>query len=688
MDYLKGISDGVLKWPYPIKYGEARHIYVDVLVIGCGTAGASAGVAAARRGLKVAAVDKAPMKHSGNAGAGMDHWNMPIDTPSNPFTPEELAEKYGTFFGGKKHGAEFYIAMKGSWEALMELADLGMPIFDEDGDFTGQPALDEKTGVLKAFDYSKVSTVRLRGGQYIKTSLFDGLRKFGAEIYERIMMTCLLTEGGKQGARVVGAVGFSLETGEAYVFHCKSVIIGSGGVSSAWCFSTEISGSSYFWDPNETGEGIIMALNAGAKISGFQGGGKVGGRNPMAWPNFGVGNGGNTWYPCTVVDNTGKKIPWFSKYTKEEITDFKDLMFRPMSKPPKYGDREDAMLDPEIPEKIRSGEYQLPFWADLSDVPENERRLIWGVMLGNEGKCRYAVYDYYTRSGYNPDTDLLMAPIGQPDSFKGGPGHRAEPDTMKLWRSEQFSRGDIVTDWNLMSNVKGLYAVGTTCGMEGCSYACSTGFYAGNRAAEYSAKTSQGEIDQKQLENELERIWAPVTRVNDPDAYVTWKEMWGGTTRVMQTCCGEWKDTHVLEFGLMWLEDIKKNEMTQMYARNPHELGRVLECQTRMRSSEMFMRAAIAKINKDIEVCGEKDPKEKTFDFMYNYFEDGEFKTEFPEDKYWLRAPFAEGYLENYKAHRADEAKFFGEAGSKAEAEAARSMAEVARLSNIGREMA
>lgn len=669
MDYLKSLSDGVLKWPYPILYGKVRHITVDVLVIGCGTAGASAGVAAAKRGLKVAAVDKAPIKHSGNAGTGMDHWNMAIENPSNPFTAEELAQK-STFMCGKKHGPEFYIALKGSWEALMNLAELGMPIYDEDGDFTGQPALDEATGVLKAFDYSKVTTVRLRGGQYIKTTLFEGLRKYGAEIYERIMMTCLLTEGGKQGARVVGAVGFSLETGEAFVFHTKSVIIGSGGVSSAWCFSTEISGSSYFWDPNETGEGIIMALNAGAKISGFDGGGALGGRNPMGWPNFGVGNSGNTWYPCTLVDDNGKKVPWYSKNTGEEIKDFKDLMFRPLSKPPVYGDREDAMLDPHIPEKIRSGEYKLPFWADLSDVPENERRLIWGVMIGNEGKSRYGIYDYYTRCGFNPDRDLLWAPIGQPESLKGGPGHRAEPGMMKLWRSEQFSRGDVVTDWDLMSNVKGLYAVGATCGMEGCSYACSTGFYAGNRAAEYSSKTPLGEVDENQLNTELERIWAPTKRVNDNDAYVTWKEMWGGTTRVMQTCCGEWKDTSVLEFGLFWLNSIKENEMQQMYARNPHELGRVLECQTRMRSSEMFMRAAIAKIEKDTEAWGSKEPpaglpagkgfgagKPASYDFMYNYFEDGTFRTEFKKDKYWLGGDNEEGYLENYNKHRADEGR-------------------------------
>ncbi len=234
---------------------------------------------------------------------------------------------------------------------------------------------------------------------------------------------------------------------------------------------------------------------------------------------------------------------------------------------------------------------------------------------------------------------------------------------MKLWRSEGFSRGDVVTDWNLMSTVPGLFAAGTTCGMEGCSYACSTGFYAGNRAAEYSAGVERGEIDQAQMDAELARIWAPVERFGSEDAYVSWKEMWGGTTRVMQSCCGEWKDKSVLEFGLFWLDSIARNEMNQTYARNPHELGRVLECATRMRSAEMFLRAAIGKFDKDLEVFGgypgtaHPPAGIKSYEFMFNYFENDEFKTVFKDDQYWLQKPNLPGYLENYERCRANEGK-------------------------------
>lgn len=40
----------------------------------------------------------------------------------------------------------------------------------------------------------------------------------------RIQITSLLTEGGKPGTRVVGAVGVNVRTGEFYVFKAKATI--------------------------------------------------------------------------------------------------------------------------------------------------------------------------------------------------------------------------------------------------------------------------------------------------------------------------------------------------------------------------------------------------------------------------------------------------------------------------------
>ena len=51
------------------------------------------------------------------------------------------------------------------------------------------------------------------------------MKRLGVRIYDRVMATSLLTEGGKQGARVVGATGLDTRTGEFYVFRAKAVIL-------------------------------------------------------------------------------------------------------------------------------------------------------------------------------------------------------------------------------------------------------------------------------------------------------------------------------------------------------------------------------------------------------------------------------------------------------------------------------
>jgi len=150
-----------------------------------------------------------------------------------------------------------------------------------------------------------------------------------------------------------------------------------------------------------------------------------------------------------------------------------------------------------------------------------------------------------------------------------------------------------------MTSVDGLFAAGSSSGLEGCSYACSSGFYAGNRAVEYGKKVSLGEVDEAQLDAEIKRVHAPVRRTGDPGAYVSWKELWGGSARVMQQCCGDFKTISILEHGLTWLDSIKKNEMQRTYARNPHELARVMEDETRITVSEMFLHACIIKIRTD-----------------------------------------------------------------------------------------
>ncbi|NTV91264.1 MAG: hypothetical protein HGA22_13045 [Clostridiales bacterium] len=129
---------------------------------------------------------------------------------------------------------------------------------------------------------------------------------------------------------------------------------------------------------------------------------------------------------------------------------------------------------------------------------------------------------------------------------------------------------------------------------------------------------------------------------------MSWKEIWAGTARAMQQTCSEYKTIPILEHGLTWLDSIKKYEMQLCYARNPHELARVLECETRITCSEVFLKACIAKIEAE-----EKGIDKDTY--VFNQLVDDKVVTTYKEHDYWLKGPNKSSYLENYKNCRAAE---------------------------------
>ena len=359
----------------------------------------------------------------------MDHWNNLLSYPESPMTPEENMEKGNT---RGRMGHRDYIAVKGTWDALMFLKDIGLPIEADLDDMQGS-AIDEKTRLYKAYNYKDLVAAKLRGGQYLKPVLYQEMKKQQVKFYERVMVNRLYTEGNKSGAPVTGASGISLETGEMFVFHAPTVILTCGYSCTIWTYNMEMTGNSWRWDPNEVGEGLAMAWQAGAEIDGMFRNGKQGNPSPFAWPRFGVGNPHNTWFPCTIVDNNGKEVPWedvdgniltsleqrnlptvTQEYCGSTISDV-------------YKHAKTAGLIHDLPERIRSGEFELPLWADLSGMPEAERRSIWGMMIGNEGKTRYTVFDLYTRLGFDPDRDMLMAPIMEPEGYNNGGWFHGNP---------------------------------------------------------------------------------------------------------------------------------------------------------------------------------------------------------------------------------------------------------------------
>ena len=643
-----------VEWPYTVQYGRETEVSADVLIIGGGIAGCHAAINAARRGARVAVVDKGPVIRSGSGGAGVDHWHAACTNPCSKVTPEEMMEAVQAFggYGTREYGNGItcYILCKESYDTLFDVEQMGVKVRDVDDEFAGAEFRDDETKLMFAYDYENKHCIRIQGAN-IKPALYHEMKRLGIAMYDRIMATSLLTQGGKPGARVVGATGVDVRTGEFYIFEAKATVLTCGSPSGLWVFSSELQGFAHnYGDPNNAGDGAAMAWRAGVECTLMERSGRAMG-GPLAYPRYGIGNAGNTWYPCTMADANGKEIPWVDRDGRALKTVSERCHPAPGQRLTIHGpdvpyELLGANLIPDLPERIKNGEYALPLFADLPGMPRHERRAIFGLMVGHEGKTRIPIYDVYTRAGFDPDRDMLEA--------RGAFGMGIRDAVAPQWREAAFgSGGAVVIDWDLKTNLEGLYAAGTQTASGGDhAQAATSGRYAGRKAVACAQTVAEPAIDRRQVDEEKARVYAPLRQRGD----VGWKELQAGICRIMQDYCGEYKSEETLRMGLRWLNSIRESEAARTCVGNPHELMRVLDCLTRITVAEMIVHASLARKASSALLdfkridYPEVDPPEWD-KFVTTRLENGEVKVgELPFD-YWLRPPNAPTYQENYAQH-------------------------------------
>jgi succinate dehydrogenase/fumarate reductase flavoprotein subunit len=643
-------------WPYKVNYGKKNVSETDVLVIGGGIAGCHAAINAAKKGVKVAVVDKGPIIRSGDGGAGVDHWHLACSNPCSRVTPDDimkaLKESYSDYsYSEYGIGISTYILCKESWDTLLEVEQMGVRIRDIDDEFVGAPFRDEETKLLFAYDYENKHCIRLTGGADIKVAMYQELKRYNIDRFEHVMVTRLLNENGKRGAKIAGATGVNKRTGEYYVFKAKAVILSTGFSSGLWVFNKELAGAAAtFSDPNNTADGPAIAWEAGVEMALLEN--HMPANGGFSYPSYGAGNAHNSWYACNIVDDDGKEVPWVDRdgriletiEERNKLAPGQKVFLHQMHVPyPVQG----PTLIPDLPERIQNGEFKLPLYADLPGMPEKERRAIWGLMVGNEGRSRI-IYNMYSKAGFDPDTDLLQSTVLPPQNYIYGPFFPPGPPQ---WREARG--GGPVIDWDLRTNVEGLYSAGAVT-LGAADHACSAtmGRYAGRKAAEYAKTAVPPVVLETQIEEEKNRVYAPVTR----DAGIGWKELKAGLCRIMQDYCGEYKSEKVLRRGLDWFASIKEGEAANAYARNPHELVRTLECLTHISVGEAIIHACLARKSSSRMLFFNRldfpdvDPEEWQKFVTIKLDDDGVKVGERPLG-YWLKPPFSKDYEENYQKH-------------------------------------
>jgi succinate dehydrogenase/fumarate reductase flavoprotein subunit len=577
-------------WPYPLAWGGEETVAADVLVLGGGVAGCMAAIAAAQAGRSVALVEKGATIRSGSGGSGCDHWESAATNPCCAVSPEELAGAMLRDKHGFNNGISHYIECREGYDRLLDIERMGGKVRDTEGEFAGAAFRDDRTGLMFAYDYGSRHTLRIWGTTF-KPAMRRELARLGVKVFDRVMATSLLSEKGEPGARCVGAAGMHTRTGGFYVFRAKAVVMCTSRPARVWLFSASLPGLCEFRPPQCVGDGHAMGWRAGAAFTMMEKSVRAefsaAGRS---FPPYGAGNNHNTWYPASLVDAEGREVPWRDR--DGNPVDTVAGRFRPAPGQPYFlmgGGIDDPIYDVAGPETVSAGEmvkrgYKLPFYADLTAFPEEERRVIWGMMVGQEGKTQVPVYGNYTKDGFDPARDALQC------YGAGWTSASFLPQERQLFGLP----GGFLNDWDLRTNIEGLYVAGDALFASDCyGHAAATGHYAGRHAAAYAAETPPAPHDAGQAAREKQRILAPLK--NDPEASIGWKELNAAVAKTMRIYCGDVKRDALLYIGLEQLEEYARDVLPRTFAYNPHELTRLLEAFDILTVSELILHASLAR---------------------------------------------------------------------------------------------
>ncbi|GBQ87696.1 succinate dehydrogenase [Gluconacetobacter johannae DSM 13595] len=213
---------------------QLTHHDADVLVIGGGLAGCWAAITAAQGGARVIVAEKGRCGTSGvAAAAGPGHWWVPPD----PGRREEAIARRLAAAQGLGDAAWMARIVDRTFRTLPDIASHYQYVPDDDG---------------------RIRHHALRGPEYLR-ALREKALAAGAIVLDHSPALELLrhADGGIAGARGVSRQG----AGGDWVVRAGATILATGGCG----FRSHLLGGA-----NNTGDGLLMAVEAGAVLSGME----------------------------------------------------------------------------------------------------------------------------------------------------------------------------------------------------------------------------------------------------------------------------------------------------------------------------------------------------------------------------------------------------------------------------------
>ena len=226
----------------------------DILVVGGGMGGTGAAYEARHwgRDMRIVVAEKANIDRSGAVAQGLYAINCYMGMQWDENQPEDHVRYARNDLMGMVREDLAYDMARHVDSTVHKFEEWGLPLMrdPENGRY-------QREGKWQ---------IMIHGESY-KPIVAEAAKKSADKIYNRIMVTHLLMDENKDN-RVVGAIGFSVCTGDLHVFKAKAVIVGAGGASHIFKPRSVGEGMGRTWyAPWSSASAYALPILAGAKMT-------------------------------------------------------------------------------------------------------------------------------------------------------------------------------------------------------------------------------------------------------------------------------------------------------------------------------------------------------------------------------------------------------------------------------------
>ena len=227
----------------------------DVIIVGSGLAGLRAAVEASQKA-DVAVISKVfpTRSHSGAAQGGIAaalgneepdswEWHMYDTVKGGDFlTDQDAAE----------------VLAQDAPRAIYELEHMGVPFNRTEDGRIAQRAFGGHTGDFGKRAVKRACHAADRTGRVILDTLYGQALRQGINVYPEFYLLDLII----QQEQIAGLVAYELATGEIHIFHCRAILLATGGFGKVFkttsnCFAN-------------TGDGVYLAYRAGIPLEDLE----------------------------------------------------------------------------------------------------------------------------------------------------------------------------------------------------------------------------------------------------------------------------------------------------------------------------------------------------------------------------------------------------------------------------------